>query len=192
MHAVLHAQRGEPAADEKTLITLVKGGDPEAFNELVRRYLRRATAMARRLLQDDDDAEDVVQDAFLRALRRIERCDEQRGFGPWFFRLLFNTALNARRSRGLRRHEPEDETAAATNVNPERLLLRAEIRSRFRDALAKLSSRQRLIVSMVEVDGFSTAEIAKSLDITPETVRWHHHRARLVLREALRDLREPA
>jgi RNA polymerase sigma-70 factor (ECF subfamily) len=178
-----------PEPDDARLVERLRNGDQAAYDVLVRRYLPRATAMARRLLGDPDDAADLVQDAFLRALLHIESCDERRGFGPWFFRLLINTGLNARRARSRRATEPEDERAASTEPSPADTTERNEIRERFRAALENLPWRQRLVVAMFEVDGRSTAEIADALGITPETVRWHHHQARLRLRDALADLR---
>jgi len=177
-------------ADERALIDRVKRGDTAAYDELVRRYLRRAMTIARRLLDDAEDAEDLVQDAFMRALDRIRGFDSEREFGPWFFRLLVNTGLNARKARAVRATEAVSASASSPSALPDELLERKEIRDRFAAALDALPPRQRLIVSMFEADGLSTAEIAHALGITPETVRWHHHQARQKLRELLADFRE--
>ena len=181
----------EESPDDRSLVARVKRGDVAAYDTLVRRYLRRASAIARRLLGNAEDAEDLVQDAFVRALGRIHRFDEDRAFGPWFFRLLINAGLNARKSRARRAMEPEHSDLPSTAAGPEQLLERREIVERFEKAVQALPPRQRLIVTMYEVDGLSSHEIAEMLGISPETVRWHHHQARHALRSALAMFREP-
>jgi RNA polymerase sigma-70 factor, ECF subfamily len=95
---------GEPI-DDRELLVRVQGGDTGAFDALVQRYLPRARALASRLMQDPDDADDLVQDAFLRALDRIATFDVERAFGPWFTRLLVNTGIDQRRKQSVRRTE---------------------------------------------------------------------------------------
>jgi RNA polymerase sigma-70 factor (ECF subfamily) len=167
------------------LVDRVKQGDATAYDALVRRHLARATMVARRLLGNTEDAEDLVQEAFLRALDRISTFDQSRAFAPWFFRLLINTGINARKARALRAAEPERGDFPSKAANPLELAEREDLRERFVAALAALPPRQRLVVSMFEVDGLSTAEIAEALGISGETVRWHHHQARQSLRHAL-------
>lgn len=168
----------------------MKRGDASAYDVLARRYLSRALAIARRLLHDQDDAEDLVQDAFMRALSRIETFDEQRAFGPWFFRLLINAGLNARKFRSLRAGSSQSAEWPSPSPSPLELAERDELRQRFRDVLVRLPARQRLVVALFEVDGLTTFEIAAILGIAPETVRWHHHQARQTLRRELAAFRE--
>jgi len=174
-----------PHLDDRDLVDRVKHGDAAAYDILVRRHLARATMVARRLLGNIEDAEDLVQEAFIRALDRIATFDQNRAFAPWFFRLLINTGINARKARALRAAEPERGDFASKAANPLELAEREDLRERFVAALAALPPRQRLVVSMFEVDGLSTAEIAEALGISCETVRWHHHQARQSLRHAL-------
>lgn len=173
------------SVDDRELVHRVKGGDASAYDMLVRRHLARATSIARRLLGNADDAEDLVQDAFMRALDRIGSFDARRAFAPWFYRLLINTGINARKSRAMRMAEPERSDVPSRGAGPDVVTEGRELRERFAAALAKLPPRQRLVVSMFEVDGLSTAEIAEALGISRETVRWHHHQARQTLRTAL-------
>jgi RNA polymerase sigma-70 factor (ECF subfamily) len=147
-------------------------------------------AIARRLLGNVEDAEDLVQEAFMRALDRLGTFDESRAFAPWFFRLLINTGINARKSRALRSTESERGDVPSRGASPHDIAERREIRERFRAALTMLPPRQRLVISMFEVDGLSTAEIAEALGISRETVRWHHHQARQALRGALAAFRD--
>lgn len=177
-------------ADEQRLIVRVKRGDTAAFDTLVRRHLARAFAIAYRVVGDRHDAEDVVQDAFIRALRYIRGFDERQPFAPWLNRLVVNTALDARARRAREATEPERRDTASPAVSPHLALERQEVRDRFATALAALPTRQRLILARYEVDGLTTAEIATELDITPETVRWHLHQARHALRAPLGVLRD--
>jgi RNA polymerase sigma-70 factor (ECF subfamily) len=182
----------DPAAldDERLLIGRVQRGDTAAFDVLVRRHLPRAFAIAFRVVGNRHDAEDVVQDAFIRALRYIRGFDERQPFAPWLHRLVVNTALDARARRAREATEPERQDAISPAVSPHLALERQEVRDRFAVALSILSPRQRLILARFEVDGLSTAEIAEELDITPETVRWHLHQARHALRAPLGVLRD--
>ena len=176
--------------DERTLIQRVKRGDSAAYDVLVRRYLARAYAIAHRVVGNRDDAEDVVQDAFIRALRYIRGFDDRQPFSPWLGRLVMNTALDARARRAREATEPERLDTASPGVSPHLALERQEVRDRFAVALASLPERQRLILARFEVDGLTTGEIAEELGIAPETVRWHLHQARHALRAPLRVLRD--
>jgi RNA polymerase sigma-70 factor (ECF subfamily) len=175
--------------EETLLLERTRSGDVAAFDQLVRRYLARAYAIAWRLLKNKEDAEDLVQDAFMRALRHIHQYDMSRPFGPWFFRLLTNTGLNALERRAIRTMEPEEENPPSSGVAPDVMVEHREIRECFRAALGELPPRQRVIVSLYDVDGVSTAEIAERLGIGAETVRWHLFQARRTLRRALAPLR---
>jgi RNA polymerase sigma-70 factor (ECF subfamily) len=183
--AVVGAEIVEPS-EERELLVRVQGGDAEAFDLLVRRYLPRARLVARRLLQDPDDADDLVQDAFLRALERIATFDVSRAFEPWFTRLLINLGLDLRRKQAVRRTESHDPEMFPGGVRPDREVERSELRSALSQALERLPDRQRLIVSLFEVDGHSTEEIAGMLNVSQVTIRWHLHQARRTLRELLK------
>lgn len=174
---------------ERDLVLRVQAGDTAAFDALVSGYVRRARAIARRLMQDPDDADDLVQDAFLRALEKIDGFDAERPFGPWFFRLLVNTGNDTHRRSAVRRTEPERLDAPSRGPSPLQETERSEVRERFEAALADLPARQRAIVWSFEVDGMTTDEIARELGVAQVTVRWHLHHGRRALREALGDLR---
>ena len=170
---------------ESRLIERVQGGDTRAFGELVRRYERRAFAIAWRLLRHREDAEDLVQDSFMAALDRIDTFEPGRPFGPWFFRLLVNRGHNARDARRVRSTESIPEELPAGGSSPAADLERAEIGRRVAAALAELGDRQQLVVQLHELDGFTTAEVAGMLEIAEPTVRWTLHAARKRLRADL-------
>ncbi len=177
-------------AEEAALLARVQRGDVSAFDAIVRRYMRRAFAVAYRVLGHREDAEDLVQDAFLTALERIASFDLTRPFGPWFFRIVVNRGLNARKARSIRKTEamPTD-TLEAPEPSPAGHYERTEIRERFQAALAGLSQRQRMIIELADVDGLSGVEISAMLGVSQGTVRWHLHMARHTLRKALAPLR---
>ena len=177
-----------PPEDETLLVERVRGGDAAAFDVLVRRYLRRAYAVAYRILGHREDAEDLVQEAFMTALDHIDTFQIGQPFGPWFFRILVNRGLNARKARAVRQTAPVPEAAADSRPSPLVEVERAEVRSRFRAALKALPERQRLVVQLIDVDGMKAPEVAAMLEISPGTVRWYLHQARATLREALASL----
>jgi RNA polymerase sigma-70 factor (ECF subfamily) len=172
--------------DERELLVRVQDGDAAAFDILVRRHLPRARLVARRLMQDPDDADDLVQEAFLRALERIATFDVSRAFEPWFTRLLINLGLDLRRKQSVRRTESHDPEAIAGGTRPDRETERSELRRSLSQALEKLPDRQRMIVNLFEIDGHSTEEIADMLKVSQVTIRWHLHQARRTLRELLK------
>ena len=180
----------EPATDanETALVARARRGDHAAFDALVRRHLPGALVAAERLLGDRSDAEDLVQDAFLRALDRLPLLDPTRPFGPWFFTLLRNLGINQLRARRVRHTEPEKLDAASPDALPDEELVRTEVRERFDVALAALSPRQRDIVMLFEVEGWKGVDIAEHLGLTPENVRWHLHQAKKSLRVSLASL----
>ena len=208
------AEAPSPAADgdEAALVERVRAGDAAAFDALAGRYMRRAYSVAYRLMGQKEDAEDLVQETFIAVLQRIDTFEAGRPFAPWFFRVLVNRGLNARKSRTLRavdeipeataHHGPSaarparpsgrgravDDTPAAPGhpaPPPARGPARGELRDRLRAAMGGLPERQRTIVELFELEGFSGTEIADILEISDGTVRWHMHEARKTLRKAL-------
>ncbi|HEY7767549.1 RNA polymerase sigma factor [Longimicrobium sp.] len=173
------------AEDESALVERVRQGDAAAFDTLVTRYMRRAFAVAYRLLGNREDAEDLVQETFMAVLQKIDAFHPGRAFSPWFFRILVNRGLNARKARAVRTTEEIPDGTAAGGCSPERSAERAELRGRLIAAMARLPERQRVIVELFELEGFAGPEIAEILEISDGTVRWHLHEARQALRREL-------
>lgn len=167
------------------LAARVQRGDAAAFDLLVTRHMKRAFGVAYRLLSHAEDAEDLVQDAFVAALQKIDTFDTSRDFAPWFYRILVNRCLNARKSRSRRATSDVPADQASTVESPLASAEKAELRGYLRAALERLPDRQRVIVTMFDIEGFSSPEIAEILEISDGTVRWHLHQARRVLREEL-------
>ncbi len=183
-----------PTQADAALVARVRAGDVAAFSGLVRRHMRNAFGIAYHVLQHREDAEDAVQQAFIAALARLDTFDATRPFGPWISRVVLNHARSARRARTrLVRGwvEPVETIEAAPSSAPDRAAERREIRERVREALALLPERQRLAVQLVDIEGYSPADVAATLELSPVTVRWHLMAARRKLRRLLAPLAGP-
>jgi RNA polymerase sigma-70 factor (ECF subfamily) len=185
------APANPPDPEEAAAIGRVLEGEPAAFEPLVRRYLRPAFTIAHRLLGHREDAEDVVQEAFLAALSNLDSFDRSRRFAPWFYRIVWTRGLNHQKSRFRRRSESlERVEPPAADPSPALQAERASLKAAVSEALARLPERQRIVVQLFDLDGFSGVEIAEMLGISAGTVRWHLHEGRRALRELLAPLRE--
>lgn len=171
-------------ADEPGLVAAVQGGDTRAFSTLVARYMDPAYAVALSILRHEQDAEDAVQAAFIRALDRIEQLRPGSRFGPWFYRVLRSTCLNLRRRELLRSHSEVPDTAQSKH-NVHREFEQRAARKRVLDALEQLPERQRTAVMMYDLEGYDHADIAEILEIAVGTSRANLHHGRQALRRIL-------
>jgi RNA polymerase sigma-70 factor (ECF subfamily) len=162
----------------------VQEGDEAAFGMLIERYVDSGFAAAMAVLGNPHDAEDAVQNAFIRALERIEQLQPGSPFGPWFYRVLRSTALNLRRREVLRSHE-EIPASASIGSNPEKELERGMTRELVLGALAELPEMQRMAVTLYDLEGYSHQEIAGILGTAVGTSRAHVHHGRKALRSRL-------
>ena len=163
----------------------VQAGERAAYDELVRRHMRQAFAVAYRIVRNQQDAEDTVQDAFVAALVAIHTFDTARPFAPWICRIVARKALNALEKRRVRQSDALTPELSDGRATPYDDAARTQIAVRVRAALTRLPPRQRTIVDLVELEGYSAVEAANMLGITPATARWHLHEARNTLRALL-------
>lgn len=177
-------EAGGPPGDESDLVLAVQEGSRRAFARLVDRYLEEAYAVAIGILHRSHAAEDAVQNAFLRALDRIDDLESGSPFGPWFFRVLRSVCYNARR-RESRQPDRDIPPGTSGGADPEEEALRRLDRARVLDALGELPERQRSTVLLYDIQGYSHAEIGEILGISPGTSRAHLHHGRKKLRRAL-------
>ena len=178
---------GTGAPDDEELVRRFRTGSRPALDELVERYLRRALAVAREYTLDLDGAEDLVQDAFQRAIRGLAQFDDGQRFAPWFFTIVRNAGRNQRRY--VARMRPLDDIAELPS--PEQsgdAVIAAELRHHIDRELSRMSSQQSACFRLCEIEGFSALEVADMMGLASPTVRTHAHRARLKLRDALRKL----
>ncbi len=167
-------------------------GDARAFETLVRRYASVAHAVALGIVKEPADAEDVVQDAFVTALERLEDCDPAK-FRAWFLRVVRNRAHSVRRYLGVRDAAPLDAVVTPSGEpGPHRETERSQLRRDLITALAGLTEVQREVVLLHDLEGWKHREIGELLDLPEGTVRAHLFHARRALRdhEALRRSRK--
>jgi RNA polymerase sigma-70 factor (ECF subfamily) len=179
------AQGVEPT--EADLLRKARGGNLFAFEEVVKRYQRRVYSVARRIVRQHETADDVTQEAFLKAYAALDRFDLARPFGPWVCRIAANLALNHVRSPVAREQElPEGhaETPSA-GADPLGQVLDAEARRVFKEALDTLPGEQRAVLVLRAVEELSYREIADALELSIGTVMSRLSRAREKLRLAL-------
>lgn len=175
---------GDELAREAELVRSVQEGGRAAYGELVERYMDPAYAVALSIMRHEQDAEDAVQAAFVRALDKIDHLRPGSPFGPWFYRVLRSTCLNLRRRETLRSHDPIP-VGAAGGTDPARELERSRARERVLRALEELPERQRLAVVLYDLEGYEHREIAEILEIAAGTSRANLHHGRKALREIL-------
>jgi len=176
-----------PDAAEADLLARARDGNLFAFDEIVKRYQRRVYATAVRIVRRHDVADDVVQEAFLRAHQALGRFDLSRPFGPWICRIAANLAVNHVRSPQAR-EEALPEAHAETPVpggSPLAGVLDTEARVELARALEGLSAEQRAVFALRVFEDLSYKEIAEALEISIGTVMSRLSRARERLRVAL-------
>jgi RNA polymerase sigma-70 factor (ECF subfamily) len=177
-------ERLAAAERDGALVARARAGDGAAFDVLVRTYMEQAFRVAFRVVGHREDAEDLVQEAFMAAHQYLDSFEMGRPFGPWLVRIVLNRGSNLRRSRVRRSTEPEVDGVSEA---PSALLEseRSDTGKILQKALDTLSERQRMIVTLFDVDGLTSSEIGEMMDLAPGTVRWHLHEARQHLRNVL-------
>ena len=184
------AEAGSPAADERALIRRSAGGDAAAFRVLVDLHRDRAYGLALRLLRSEQDAEEVAQDAFVRAWRAIGEFRGDASFSTWLYRIVWRRAVDrAAVLRTRRDHEtalePEEEgggPAFASTVEAAGAAAAAPDPERFERMIASLSEVQRAVVTLFYQEDRSVAEVGRALEMPEGTVKTHLSRARAALR----------
>lgn len=172
---------------ERELVRAAKAGSQEAFAGLVRLHQRRAYAVARAIVLSHEDAEDAVQDGFLHAYKALDRFIPDQSFGAWLNRIVSNAALDLVRRRKVREAESLPDTVPLPFRDPAES---GELRDRLERALTKLNPRQRAVIVLHDVEGFTHGEIGAALGIPEGTARSDLHHARAALRRMLQDLRK--
>ena len=173
--------------EERALAKAARDGDQNAFAGLVRLHQRRAYLVARAIVTVHEDAEDAVQDGFVRAYDAMNRFDTSQSFGPWLNRIVANAALDIARRRKVRNTDELTDALRSPFRDPAE---DAELKARLAEALAQLPDRARSVIVLHDVEGFTHAEIGDMLGIPGGTARSDLHHARQKLRGLLKDLKE--
>lgn len=183
-----HGEAAASGQDESQLVERVRRGDAGAFAALVDLYSDQAFSVAYGFLRHVQDAEDLVQDSFIRALERIDSLKKGSAFGPWFYRLLVNAANNRRRYLALRRTSAIPAEAKGPG-DPATEAEVSELRGRLERAVEALPEDLKTVVLLHDLEGFTHPEIAEILGVPEGTSRSHLFRARRMLREELQEYR---
>jgi RNA polymerase sigma-70 factor (ECF subfamily) len=184
------------SADETQLVPQSREGDTTAFNELVRRYERKIFRLAQHITQNREDAEDVLQETFLKAYEHLDQFKGDSKFYTWIVRIAVNQALMKLRRRRTDKSVSMDETIdtgedtvtreiAAWEENPEQRFSRAEIGEIMDGAIQSLEPIYRSVFVLRDVEDLSTEETADALGLSVPAVKSRLLRARLQLREKL-------
>lgn len=181
------------AATAALLVARAKAGEPQAFDALVRRYRRRIFALALHLSGTESDADDIVQDVFIRAFRALDQFEGRSEFFTWVYRLTVNRALDARRTRSRRsessieEEDPRIERALQVDAggDPRRAAELRQTYARVLRALDGLPPEMRTTVVLVTLQGLSNAEAAVVQGCPRGTIAWRLHEGRRRLQEAI-------
>jgi RNA polymerase sigma-70 factor (ECF subfamily) len=191
----------DPGIDETRLLAQARAGNAEAFEHFVRKYQRRITRVAYRMLRDMGEADCAAQESFLRAYQSLPDFREGSTFETWLTRICINWCKDRLKRRRLvvyfhqtpREDEEELGPRDATphpGPSPERRALSSEIRERVREAIGHLSPRQKSIFLLKHFEELSIPEIAEITGLDPGTVKSHLFRAAQKIRARLREFRK--
>jgi len=205
------AENTASAREDAVLIAQCQDGQTASYGELVRKYQDRVFNLCLRMCGHRAEAEDLTQEAFVRALQSIDRFDGRSGFYTWLFRIAVNLVLSARRKKSRRmtfsldatvgpgRSGPSSAPAdAQTHAQrlvtasdpPDARLLGAERAQLVAQALASIEEEHRCVVILRDMESLGYHEIAEILQVPVGTVKSRLHRARLALREKLSPILE--
>jgi RNA polymerase sigma-70 factor, ECF subfamily len=182
--------------DEAGIVAQARLGDAKAFSELLRRYEGKIFRLALHITQNREDAEDVLQEAFLKAYEHLDQFQGQSKFYTWIVRIAVNQALMKLRKRKSDRSVSLDDTIdtgedkvareiAAWDENPEQRYTREEMNQILTSAIEELAPIYRAVFVLRDVDGLSTEEASEALDLSVPAVKSRLLRARLQLRDKL-------
>lgn len=185
-----------PPFDEAALVAKAKAGDASAFSELVTHYDRRVFRMAKQITQNDEDAEDVLQETFLKAYSHLDDFQGNSKFYTWLVRIAVNEALMKLRKRRSDKTVPLDdpidtgEDVVAREIavwedDPEQLYGREELATILDQAVQGLKPAYRTVFILRDIEEMSIEETAEALDLSISAVKSRLLRARLQLREKL-------
>jgi RNA polymerase sigma-70 factor, ECF subfamily len=185
------------AEEDRVLIESAQKGDPVAFKKLVQRHQRRAFAIALGLLRDEQDAREVVQEAFLRVYRGLDSFHGGSTFFTWLYRIVTNLSIDLMRKPSRRDAELDEDRefdeadipllSRIDGADPLDVLRRAEIRNKLEAALEALPVYHRGVIVMREVEGLSYEEMAEAMGVSKGTIMSRLFHARQKLQRALAD-----
>lgn len=182
-------------ADEGALLARLRAGDPHAFEVVIRRYGARLLATARRIVRSDDDAQDVVQEAYISAFKSIASFSGEARLSTWLHRIVVNAALMRLRTRARRPEAPIDdllprfaedghfaESPSPWSAGVEEMVGAAETRVAVRECIDRLPEAYRTVILLRDIEGLDTEETATALGVSTNAAKVRLHRARQALK----------
>jgi RNA polymerase sigma-70 factor, ECF subfamily len=187
--------------NDRAAIEAVLAGDRDAYGSLVMRHSRMLFRLAYRMTGNEADADDVVQEAFLRGFQKLETFESRANFGTWIYRIAVHCALDRLQSRRRElvrqvseENDPEQDAVQVADgaAGPERLVLSAEIGTLGEQAMQALTAMERTAFVLRHMEERNTDEIAAALDVAPNTAKQTVYRAVQKMRKRLAGLRVTA
>ena len=168
------------------IVERVRAGETALFEILMRRHNQRIYRVARAVIKDEADTEDVMQQAYINAFTHLSQFQDRSQFSTWLTRITVHEAL-ARRRKRKPEETPEDvmETLTSPQPDPERQAYAAELRRVLEAAVDSLPETYRLVFMLRDIEGLSTSETAAGLELGDEAVKTRLHRARAMVRSAI-------
>jgi RNA polymerase sigma-70 factor (ECF subfamily) len=189
-------RKNDSAADDLELVKRSQNGDQEAFSELVKRYQKRVYYLAYGMLGNNEDAQDVAQESFIKAFRGLKGFRGGGGFYTWLYRIAYNLSIDFRRKEWKKKnveyedninHSDEHGVMAGPSpaFHPGKDTAQKELSRVIMDAIQELPEQHRAVILLREIEGLSYDEIAKTLKVRKGTVMSRLHYARQHLQETL-------
>lgn len=180
------SERTAAAQADAALVERSRAGDATAFGLLVDRYQQRVFWVARGMLGNDEDARDAAQEAFIRVFRSLDRFDVRLKFYTWLYQIVVNLCIDQLRKQVKRRGVSLDQVGDVPGAgnNGGGALESTELRQRVYRVLDELPPKYRTVMVLSDLEGIGAKDIAHMTGTTHATVRWRHHRARQLFREA--------
>jgi RNA polymerase sigma-70 factor (ECF subfamily) len=174
--------------DDRQLVQTIRGGDAEAFEQLVRRKTSKVYALCYRIIGNPEDAKDISQLVFIKLWENLEKYDAKYAFDTWLYRMVTNVAIDFIRNRQSRDNAVNSNlrlVKTSTDAEQGVVFQRKEIESVFNDVASVLSPKQKTIFVMREMEDLPSSEIAKILGCRESTVRNHLFNARKLMQQQL-------
>jgi RNA polymerase sigma-70 factor (ECF subfamily) len=175
--------------DDRQLVETIRGGDPDAFEVLVRRKTSKVYSLCYRIIGNSEDAKDISQLVFIKLWENLEKYDPQYAFDTWLYRMVTNVAIDFMRNKQSRENAVNSNlrlVKTSSEADQGTIVQRKEVESVFNSVSQVLSPKQKTIFVMNQMDDLSSSEIAKVLGCRESTVRNHLFNARKLMQQQLR------
>ena len=188
--AILEQAKTEAWSDEE-IVARILAGETALYELIMRRYNQRLYRAVRAILRDENESEDVMQDAYVRAYQHLNQFAGRARFSTWLIRIAVHEALARLRQRGRLTQFDEASPEADTNMlystseSPEQYTAKAELGSLLEEAVLSLPEQFRTVVMLRDIEEMSTSETAEALEISEENVKTRLHRGHALLRKEL-------